>query len=75
MIQQIVINDLIYDNSFEYWKTHKPDLSYQNWLKVEYQITIGNNASDYLKGITPFYNSKVLSGDEKDITLFLLRFS
>lgn len=70
MLKEVELTKKVFDNSWRYW--HKNDydhIRYDEWVKGEYKLTVITAATSFSS-----YH-RALIGDEKDLTLFLLRYS
>ena len=70
MIKEIDLTEKARTNSWRYWYYNDHyHHSYEDWVKSEYKITVLRAATSFSS-----YHESLL-GEEKDLTMFLLRWS
>ncbi len=70
MIKEIELPKKVFENSWRYWHRNDYDyFIYDAWVKDEYKLTVITAATSFSS-----YH-RALLGEEKDLTLFLLRWS
>ena len=68
MIKEIDLPEKARKNSWRYWRDYDSKYHrYEDWIKDEYNITILYST----KSLNSFY--EIITGEEKDLTMFLLR--
>lgn len=72
MITEIEFPQSAFDNTWDYYKENKTTYSmsrYSGWLAKEHNILLGE------KYIAPHRYCYTITGEEKELTMFLLRWS
>jgi hypothetical protein len=70
MIKEVKLTKKVFENSWRYWYGNDYyHIRYDDWVKGEYKLTVITSATS----LSDYY--RALLGEEKDLTLFLLRWS
>ncbi len=70
MIKEVELTKKVFENSWLYWHENDYDQRiYDDWVQDEYKLTVITSATSF----SSYY--RALLGEEKDLTLFLLRWS